>query len=65
MPTNHIGNTQNGNALKGLASAGHTLTGRLTPHLPIYEIRYFTLANSPLSGGKWKSHYNHRFDQTG
>ena len=50
MPTNHTGNTANGNAIGALASmTGYSLRGRLT-NLPIYEIRYYTLANSPLSG---------------
>lgn len=50
MPTNHSGNTTNGNQLSGLASlTGYSLTGRTTG-LPIYEVRYFDLANNPLAG---------------
>lgn len=50
MPTNHAGNTANGNAAGALLSGrGFTLSGRTT-NLPIYEIPYFDLKNSPLTG---------------
>lgn len=50
MPFNHIGNTANGNAMNALIGGlGHSLSGRLT-QLPIYEVRYYTFKNSPLSG---------------
>ena len=55
MPFNHTGNTANGNALNALATTtGHSLAGRTTA-LPIYEVRYYTFANSPLSGPKFNT----------
>jgi hypothetical protein len=53
MPTNHAGNTANGNQLNGIANTnGFVLSGRLT-NLPIYEIRYYDFANSALSGANF------------
>jgi len=58
MPTNHTGNTTNGNAIGALASIADTnrirlLQGRITG-LPIYEIRYSELACSPLVGPNFR-----------
>ena len=49
MPTNHVGNTANGNAVGAIASHGNTLQGRITG-LPIYEVRYYDLVKLAQSG---------------